>query len=225
MTTTTTDTLERDASDAYRTLRAGGLVLLPTDVGYGLVAMEEEAVRKLYEAKGRPLSKPCITVANGRIFDDLVVPVDRDARAWLGDVSARTPIAVIAQLDPTSRIFASMTPYVREQATQSGTIATFHSAGAIVERVAELAHADGRLVVGSSANLAGTGNNYSYDDVPASMRRAAALTIDRGPAWYTNDRKLASTILDLRTGTFQRQGINFGLIERSWAERRRRAAS
>lgn len=221
----TIDALEQDAFDAYRTLRAGGLVLLPTDVGYGLVAMEEEAVKQLYELKGRPLSKPCVTVANGAIFDDLVLPIDRDARAWLGEISALTPIAVIAQLHPTSRLVASMSPYVREQATQSGSIATFHSAGPVVERVADLAHADGRLVVGSSANLAGTGNNYAYEDVPDSMRRAAALTIDRGPAWYANDHKLASTILDLRTGTFQRRGINFDLIERSWRERRRRAAS
>jgi len=217
----TNDLFERDASAAFRTLAAGGLVLLPTDVGYGLVAMEEEAVAKLYEVKGRPLAKPCITVATGRVFDDVVRPIDPDVRAWIAHVSDRTPIAIIAELDPTSRLFASMSPYVREQATQSGTIATFLSAGRLVERVAELALQHGRLVVGSSANLAGTGNNYRYEDVPASMRSAVALTIDRGPAWYTNDRKLASTILDLRTGRFQREGINFSVIERSWREHQR----
>jgi tRNA A37 threonylcarbamoyladenosine synthetase subunit TsaC/SUA5/YrdC len=217
-------TIHEDAQAAYRTLRAGGLVLLPTDVGYGLVAMEDDAVKALYEAKGRPLSKPCVTVANAAIFDELVTPIDRVAREWLAETSMRTPIAVIAGLDHSSRLLASMSPYVREQATQKDSIATFHSAGPIVERIAELAYADGRVVMGSSANLAGTGNNYRFEDVPESMRKMAALAIDRGPAWYMNDEKLASTILDLRSGTFQRQGINFALIERSWRMLQRRAA-
>lgn len=217
-------TIENDAQAAYRTLRRGGLVLLPTDVGYGLVAMEDDAVKALYEAKGRPLSKPCVTVANASIFDELVMPIDRVAREWLAETSMRTPIAVIAGLDPASRLLASMSPYVREQATQKDSIATFHSAGPIVERIAELAYADGRVVMGSSANLAGTGNNYRFEDVPDSMRRMAALAIDRGPAWYMNDEKLASTILDLRSGAFQRQGINYALIERSWRMLQRRAA-
>lgn len=216
--------LELDAQNAYRTLKDGGLVLCPTDVGYGLVAMEEEAVKALYEAKGRPLSKPCVTVANAAIFDDLVLPLHHRERAWLAETAGRTPIAVIAQLDRASRLLASMGPYVREQATQNGSIATFHSAGPIVERIAELAYADGRVVMGSSANLAGTGNNYRFEDVPDSMKAMAAITIDRGPAWYMNEHKLASTILDFRTGTFQRQGINYDLIERSWRMLQRRAA-
>ena len=34
-------------------------MLLPTDVGYGLVAMQDSAVEQIYQLKGRPLSKPC----------------------------------------------------------------------------------------------------------------------------------------------------------------------
>jgi tRNA A37 threonylcarbamoyladenosine synthetase subunit TsaC/SUA5/YrdC len=219
------DAFEKDAADVYGALRTGGLVLLPTDVGYGLVAMEEEAVAQIYELKGRPLTKPCVTVVNDTIFDDVALAIDPDLRKWLRAIGARAPIAVVAQLDPSSRLLASMSTRVREQATQSGTIAAFFSAGRLVERVAELALADGRLVVGSSANLAGTGNNYAYEHVPESMRRGAALAFDRGTACYASDRKLATTILDLRTGTFLRQGIDFSAIEESWREHLRAAAS
>jgi tRNA A37 threonylcarbamoyladenosine synthetase subunit TsaC/SUA5/YrdC len=212
------DTLGRDAGLVYVTLLAGGLVLLPTDVGYGLVAMEEDAVRRLYELKGRPLTKPCITVANAAIFDDLVQPVGVGIRSWLADVTTRAPLAVVAELDPQSYLLASMSPYVRAQATQNGTIATFHSAGRLVQRVASLALEDGRLIVGSSANLSGTGNNYAFDEVPETVRRAADLALDRGPAWYANEEKLATTILDLRSGKFQRKGVEFARIERSWNE-------
>lgn len=219
-----TNHIELDAAAAYETLRAGGLVLLPTDVGYGLVAMEEEAVKRLYELKGRPSSKPCVTVANRTIFTNLVRPVDSDVQTWISKMSAESPIAIIADLDRSSRLLASMSPFVREQATHKDSIATFHSAGPIVERIAELALADGRVVMGSSANLSGTGNNYEFSSVPDSMRSGVSLAMDRGPAWYANGDKLASTILDLRTGNFQREGINFARISRSWREHQRLTA-
>jgi tRNA A37 threonylcarbamoyladenosine synthetase subunit TsaC/SUA5/YrdC len=210
---------EEDAARTYETLIAGGLALVPTDVGYGLVAIEEHAVQRIYELKGRPLTKPCVTVANARILEDVCLPIDADVRDWIDQVTRMTPLAVVAKLDPASRLLASMSPYVHTQATQNGTIATFHNAGPIVQRVAELAFADGRLVVGSSANLAGTGNNDRMSDVPLSMRRTADLVIDRGPVWYGNDQRLATTILDLTSGTFHRKGVNFALIERAWIAR------
>jgi hypothetical protein len=148
-----------------------------------------------------------------------VLPFDADVRGWIDQVTRLTPLAVVARLDPASRLLASMSPYVQTQATQNGTIATFHNAGLIVQRVAELALADGLLVVGSSANLSGTGNNDRMSDVPLSMRGGADLVIDRGPVWYGNEQRLATTILDLTTGTFQRKGVNFALIERAWTAR------
>lgn len=210
---------EADAARTYEVLVAGGLALVPTDVGYGLVAIKEAAVQRIYNLKGRPLSKPCVTVANARIFDDVALPIDADVRGWIDQVTRMTPLAVVAKLDPASRLLASMSPDVHTQATRNGTIATFHNAGPIVQRVAELAFADGMLVVGSSANLSGTGNNDRFSDVPLSMRRDADLVIDRGPVWYGNDQRLATTILDLTTGTFQRKGVNFALIERAWTAR------
>ena len=211
--------IEADAVRTYECLRAGGLALVPTDVGYGLVAMEACAVERIYDLKDRPLAKPCVTVANARILDDVVLPIAHEVRAWIDQVTRVTPLAIVAAIDPASRLLASMTPYVQTQATQRGTIATFHNAGPVVQAVAELARADGRLVVGSSANTSGTGNNASLADVPDAMRRGVDLVVDRGPVWYGTESRLATTILDLATGTFQRRGINYELIARSWAAR------
>jgi tRNA A37 threonylcarbamoyladenosine synthetase subunit TsaC/SUA5/YrdC len=223
-------TTEQDAAQIYAALSAGGLALVPTDVGYGLVAMESSAVQRIYELKGRPLAKPCVTVADRRIFDEVSEPIDADVRAWIDSVTRRTPLAVVTRLAPASRLLASMSDYVRSQATQSGTIATFHNAGPIVSAVAALAYQDGRVVVGSSANTSGTGNNPSLRDVPDEMRRGVDLVVDHGPAWYGTDAREATTILDLTTGRFQRKGVNFALIERSWRARQddlamRRSAS
>ncbi len=207
--------LENDAQRVYATLRAGGLVLLPTDVGYGLVALEELAVRRIYELKGRPATKPCVTVANGDVLARVAQPVSDELREWLAEITRLTPLAIVTRIAP-SPFLDALTPYVRGQATHAGTIALFFKAGRILERVAELALSDGRLLIGSSANVSGTGNNYTLDTVPDAMRAGADLVLDRGPAWYRNDAQLASTILDLTTGMFLRKGINYAQIADAW---------
>jgi L-threonylcarbamoyladenylate synthase len=51
-----------EISRAAALLRAGGLVAFPTETVYGLGAnaLDEKAVRSIFEAKGRPLSSPLI---------------------------------------------------------------------------------------------------------------------------------------------------------------------
>ena len=47
---------------AARILRNGGLVAIPTETVYGLGAngLDESAVKKIFEAKGRPQDNPLI---------------------------------------------------------------------------------------------------------------------------------------------------------------------
>lgn len=55
-------------------IRNGGLVAFPTETVYGLGAdaMNENAVRKIFEAKGRPADNPCIVHVDGRAALDRV---------------------------------------------------------------------------------------------------------------------------------------------------------
>ena len=209
-------TPDPDAQRIYDILRRGGLALVPTDVGYGLLAMESEAVERIYALKGRPVTKPCVTVANAAILADVALPVGAVVVDWLRHITRTLPLAVVAPLDPASRLVGSMAPFVRSQATHEGTIAAFFSAGRLVESVAELARADGRLVVGSSANASGTGNNATLAEVPETMRLGADAVVDRGPVRLANPEKIPATILDLTTGRFLRRGVAFEQIERSW---------
>jgi tRNA A37 threonylcarbamoyladenosine synthetase subunit TsaC/SUA5/YrdC len=209
--------VETDAKRVYATLRAGGLALVPTDVGSGLVAREEAAVRRIYELKGRPATKPCVTVANAEILARVAQPLAGDVYEWLAQITRLTPLAIVARA-AQSPLLDNLSPYVRGQATHAGTIALFFKPGQILERVAEPALPDGKLLIGSSANLSGTGNNYTLEEVPPVMREGVDLMIDRGPAWYRNDGQLASTILDLTTGSFLRKGINYMQIAEAWGQ-------
>ncbi|HWB73706.1 MAG TPA: Sua5/YciO/YrdC/YwlC family protein, partial [Nannocystaceae bacterium] len=210
---------------AHQVLRNGGLVLLPTDVGFGLVASSDAAIERIYALKGRPASKPCVTVANAAILDDVAELPGEAERSWLDRVARRAPIAVINHVRAGSRLLANVSSYVLGQITTSGTIATFINAGALVDALAVLARLDGQLVVGSSANVAFTGNNYDLDEVPASIRDEVDLVI-RGPrARYADPRRIATTILDMTRGTFVREGIEFGAIADEWASFQARACA
>jgi L-threonylcarbamoyladenylate synthase len=66
----TSETIELAAS----IIRDGGLVAFPTETVYGLGAdaMNENAVRKIFEAKGRPADNPCIVHVDSRAMLDRV---------------------------------------------------------------------------------------------------------------------------------------------------------
>ena len=62
MKTLRLSTSEIDIARAGDIIRSGGLVAFPTETVYGLGAnaLDEEAVRSVYEAKGRPSDNPMI---------------------------------------------------------------------------------------------------------------------------------------------------------------------
>lgn len=218
-------TEQREAERAYGVLRGGGVVLLPTDVGYGLIGCSDQAVAKIYALKGRPRSKACVTVANLTILDDVASLPNPHVRAWLEEIGRQTPLAVVNDVREGSAMLSPLSPFLLEQATSNGSIATFLNAGRLVMRIGELALAEHRLVLGSSANLASAGNNYTLADVPASIRNGVDLEIDHGPVRYRNPERLATTMLDLRRSTFLRKGINYTMIAEAWQAFRDRQSS
>jgi L-threonylcarbamoyladenylate synthase len=81
MTTPAVDSAAIDR--AVEVLRRGGLVAVPTETVYGLAADadNEEAVRKLFAAKGRPADHPVIVhVHDASAFDDWAIEVTDAAR-------------------------------------------------------------------------------------------------------------------------------------------------
>jgi L-threonylcarbamoyladenylate synthase len=86
---------------ALEVLRAGGLVAIPTETVYGLAAdaSNEEAVRRIFAAKGRPADHPLIVhVAQASQLDDWSREVPPAARlladaCWPGPLTVLVPKA------------------------------------------------------------------------------------------------------------------------------------
>ncbi len=95
---------------AAEVLRSGGLVAFPTETVYGLGAnaLNEEAVRNIFKAKGRPSDNPLIVhIADKRDVDKLVTCVPECAhilmqKFWPGPITLIMEKSVLVPLSVTA---------------------------------------------------------------------------------------------------------------------------
>jgi L-threonylcarbamoyladenylate synthase len=168
-------------------LRRGGLVAFPTETVYGLGvdALNREAVRRLFEAKGRPADDPLIVhVASIESLPPLVAALPEAAlalgrRHWPGPLtlvlarSAAVPDEVTARL-PTVAVRIPAHPVARA-----------------------LIAAAGVPVAAPSANLFSRPSPTQAAHVLADLGGRIDLIVDGGPTTIG----VESTVLDLTTET------------------------
>ncbi|MBP5618372.1 MAG: threonylcarbamoyl-AMP synthase, partial [Clostridia bacterium] len=120
-------------AEAARLLREGGVVAIPTETVYGLAAdaFNEDAVRRIFTAKGRPQDNPLIVhISDMAQLPDLVTEIPDAARKlaaafWPGPLtmvlprSNRLPASVSAGLD-TVAVRMPSNPVDRAVIEQSG---------------------------------------------------------------------------------------------------------
>ncbi len=202
-----------DARDAYDALRAGGLVLFPSDLGYAALSGSLPSLRRLLEAKRRPLTKRNGLVTDAETQRELHVMDDR-GRAVLDMLARdfRLPIGIVAPYEPSHPLIQNMDPELRARMTYRGTVATFLNNGLLSEMLAALNRDGGFLpLTGSSANLSGTGSHYRLEDVPDAIRSIVDLTIDYGLCRYASYGR-GPTFIDFTTMEVLRIGACYDVI-------------
>jgi L-threonylcarbamoyladenylate synthase len=157
-------------------IATGGVAVFPADTVYGLACDPDnaDAVRRLYELKGRPQDKPAAVM----FFHVPELPeLGPRTRALL---ELLLPGGVTVLLENPRRRFP---------------LACGPDPGTLGLRVPDLPLLAGvrRPVLQSSANLAGGPDARRLDDVPDPIRAAADLVIDGGELAGT-----PSTVIDLR---------------------------
>lgn len=125
---------DREALDcAAKILKQGGLVAMPTETVYGLAAntFDEEAIKKIFVAKGRPQDNPLIVhISDREMLKKVVASVPKSAeklieRFWPGPLtmvlprSKNVPEVVSAGLD-TVAVRMPSNPVARELIRVSG---------------------------------------------------------------------------------------------------------
>jgi L-threonylcarbamoyladenylate synthase len=183
-----------DAAGARRLkecLLAGGVAVLPTDTVYGLACdpTRREAVRRLYQLKGRPPQRPAAV---------MFFTLDAALEA-LPELGARERAALQALLpgpltlllpNREDRYPLACRPLGDRQ--EGGTGALGLRVPLLPERLAALRAVDVPIMQ-SSANLSGGPDTRRLAEIPPALLEGADLAIDGGELPGT-----ASTVLDLR---------------------------
>lgn len=168
--------------EAVAAVKAGQLVVLPTDTVYGLAATpyREEPVRRMFRLKGKPETSPIALVASSLDFLLECVPELRGRDATIARALLPGPYTLV--LRNSARRFRWLAGASPE---------------AIGVRVPEL-EGDGAAVLeqlgavaATSANLHGQPDPRTLDEIPEPIRSACAALVDGGELPGT-----ASTVID-----------------------------
>ncbi len=169
--------------EAAKVIRSGGVVVFPTETVYGIGAnaFDENACKKIFEAKGRPQDNPLIVhISSMEMLERVVSRVPKRAhdfmdKLWPGPLtmimekSSNIPDVVSASL-PTVAVRMPSHPVARLLIDLSGF-----------------------PIAAPSANLSGKPSPTSFDHVKDDMMGRVDVIIDSGETPFG----IESTIIDL----------------------------
>src|SRR5262245_39984109 len=167
-------------------LKLGGLVAFPTETFYGLgaLALDPAAVRRVFELKGRPASKPLLVLVGSVAMAEDLARVTEQARAltarhWPGALTLVLPARPVLPVEFTA---GTATICVRQS---SDAVAT-----ALVTRL-------GGPLTAPSANPSEAPPPTTADEVLGYFTGSLDLVLDAGPS----PGGLPSTVLDVTGAT------------------------
>jgi L-threonylcarbamoyladenylate synthase len=173
---------------AAAVIRRGGIAIYPTETFYGLGVLfnNEQALERLFAAKGRRETKPVLLLIENRTsLEKLTLEIIPDALAlserwWPG------PLSLLFKARP------HLSPYLTGN---EGKIGCRISSDPIAQRLVKLA---GAPITSTSANLAGSPGAMRVADISAELLGRVDVILDAG----TTPGGPASTLLDVSTLPF-----------------------
>lgn len=180
------DNLE-DIKLAAEIIKGGGLVAFPTETVYGLGAnaLNEEAAKAIYLAKGRPSDNPMIVhIGNMRMLDQLVQYTNEDSSklmkaCWPGPITFILPKSDLVPDVTTGGL---------------GTVAIRMPANKVA---LALINASGVPIAAPSANISGRPSPTNYQDVIEDMDGRIDAIIQSQDC----EVGIESTVVNLCSGT------------------------
>lgn len=176
-----------DIDRAARIIRSGGLVAIPTETVYGLAAdaTNNQAVARIYEAKGRPSFNPLIVHVSGQQMAEREAVFSRFARQlalffWPG------PLTMVLPRRPDASVSLLVSAGLDTLAVRMPAHPLAH----------DLIRAAERPLAAPSANLSGTVSPTTAQHVADSLGDAVDTILDGG----RTEIGLESTILKIDGG-------------------------
>lgn len=201
-----------DARRAVDAVKAGGVVIFPTDVGYAGTGGCEAALTRFFRAKGRGAHKRNAMLGSLALQQDVHIAdprADQMIRCLVEDYDL--PISAIGPYRPDHPLLRRLGDAALSASTEGGTLAILMNVGALEAEMVRLASNEGQPLFGSSANLTGTGTKFAHTDLQPEIRACAELVIEYGRVKFHHYRR-SSTMIDFRTMEVVRIGSCYELV-------------
>ncbi|AQR63502.1 threonylcarbamoyl-AMP synthase [Brevundimonas sp. LM2] len=195
--------MSEDLDAAVAALRAGALLILPTETVYGLAADagQAEAVARIFEAKGRPRFNPLIAhVADAESAE--AIAVFDDAARTLAAAFWPGPLTIVAPVRPGERVC--------DLARAGLDSVAVRVPGHPVARAVLAAF--GGPVVAPSANRSGRPSPTTFADAVEETGASAAAALDGGPCAVGVESTVVS-VLDGRVALLRPGAVTRDQIE------------
>ncbi|KAI3327022.1 DHBP synthase RibB-like alpha/beta domain-containing protein [Xylariaceae sp. AK1471] len=216
--------VKTDARRVFDTLQAGGIAIIPADVGYAILASDAHALERVFQAKRRAANKRHAMIGNYAVHRDIHV-MDVRSQEIIDHLilDLRLPLGIIGKYKPDHPTIKGLDEATLEASTntENQSISIFTNGGAFQDELMTLAHEANMPVIGSSANLTGTGTKYRVSDINKEILDIVDVVIDYGLMKY-NPHARSSTLIDFSgpTPEVTRIGACYeqikGVLKKNW---------
>ena len=176
----------KNVESALKTLRDGGLIIVPTDTVYGALvdATNKKAVEKLIQFKERPAGKPIsIFVADFEMLKEYVEVSERQLNTLKNILPG-----------PFTAILKSKKKVISLLESEYGTLGV-----RMVQYpfIVELVKKFGKPITATSANISGQGSNYDVLSLLSKLSQKKKNVIDSVVNAGKLPQNMPSTVIDL----------------------------
>ncbi|GKZ86013.1 hypothetical protein AnigIFM56816_000862 [Aspergillus niger] len=181
----TAPNVPRDAKQTYDTLKNGGVVIIPTDVGYALLTSTQAGVQRIFSAKDRRAGHNIGIIGTYKQHREIHVLSEAKfemTRVLTEDMAMI--VGIIAKYDTENLHprLAALDPATLSQVTKGDTVSIAVPEGPFLRELGCLCDDDpmGILMFGTSANLTGQGQRFRVEDIEPKVIDAVDLVVDYG---------------------------------------------
>ena len=203
---------EADAQRVMTVILDGGIGIIPTTVGYVILAADADAINKIISVKRRGPTRLNAMIGNKSLHAALhnLPPLSRRAVRMITE-NYDLPIGTVGPANLNHPMLQNLDENVLERTTLDGNIAMLMNAGSLLDIMGQLSFESNVPVIGSSANLSLKGTKFRVEDIETEVCDAADIIIDYGLMRWSNYGK-SSTMINVFDFSVVRYGSCFDLI-------------
>ena len=204
--------IENDARRAFDVLKAGGIAIIPMDVGYTCAGGSGQALQKIFNTKQRQSSKRNAMVGDLAIAAELY---QLTQEGWdvinviTGDYGL--PLGAVGPCKLDHPLLNVLDQEAIDASTKDGSLVMLLNAGPFHTEICNLSLKEMHPIFGSSANISLNGTKFKIEDIEPEIRNIADIIIDHGLRKYHYYQQ-SSTLLNVETFEVVRRGSNYEII-------------